>query len=235
MQTMTGLTLARVVKIHQLDNSLDCQLLDDGLRYTGVPIMCQMMSTSSGSVDFHQPEGINWDNPSPKTRDILAVLGKLNDQPIVMGFLAHPVSQMLFDRKNFKVDRHASDVYTTITDDGEVELAHPGGSYIRFAENMEHEDLAGADFDGLWEITRNVGKKASLRVKIVMGGTPMVDLKFDASTGKAKLWARDDIEIESMTAIKLESPILTHNGVNIGGSHVHGGVTPGGADTDGPH
>lgn len=28
---------------------------------------------------------------------------------------------------------------------------------------------------------------------------------------------------------------LTHNGVNISSDHVHGGVAPGGSDTDGPH
>lgn len=232
---MNGLMVGRVIRVHQHDNSMDVKLVHDGSRLTGVPVMAQSMTTSSGISDLHHPEGNEWDSPGSRTRDSFAIVAHFGEGFMVIGFLSPQVNQMLFDRKNFKVDRHASDVYTTITDDGEVELAHPGGSYIRFAENMEHEDLTGADFDGLWEITRNVGKKASLRVKIVMGGTPMVDLKFDASTGKAKLWARDDIEIESMTAIKLKSPILTHNGVNIGSSHVHGGVTPGGADTDGPH
>jgi len=34
--------------------------------------------------------------------------------------------------------------------------------------------------------------------------------------------------------IALNSSALTHNGVNVGGSHVHGGIAPGGANTAGP-
>jgi phage baseplate assembly protein gpV len=36
-------------------------------------------------------------------------------------------------------------------------------------------------------------------------------------------------------ALAIEGPSVTHNGRNIGDSHVHGGVFPGGADTSTPH
>lgn len=35
--------------------------------------------------------------------------------------------------------------------------------------------------------------------------------------------------------LTVEGSSLTHNGKNIGASHVHGGVEPGGSDTSGPH
>ena len=42
-----------------------------------------------------------------------------------------------------------------------------------------------------------------------------------------------DVKIEGPVAITGAS--LTHNGQNVGSSHVHGGVSVGGADTDVPH
>lgn len=35
--------------------------------------------------------------------------------------------------------------------------------------------------------------------------------------------------------VAITSPSLTHNGVNVGDTHVHGGILPGPADTDVPH
>ena len=37
------------------------------------------------------------------------------------------------------------------------------------------------------------------------------------------------------SAVVIESDTLTHNGVNVGDTHVHGGVLPGPADTAEPH
>lgn len=43
-----------------------------------------------------------------------------------------------------------------------------------------------------------------------------------------------NVEINATDSIALQSPSLTHNGVNIGSTHVHGGVSPGGSNTGGP-
>lgn len=42
-----------------------------------------------------------------------------------------------------------------------------------------------------------------------------------------------DVEING--ALRIVGPEVTHNGTNIGDTHVHGGVLPGGADTATPH
>lgn len=42
------------------------------------------------------------------------------------------------------------------------------------------------------------------------------------------------IAMNATGAIALTSATLTHNGVNVGDTHVHGGIVPGGADTLGP-
>lgn len=40
--------------------------------------------------------------------------------------------------------------------------------------------------------------------------------------------------INAAGGVSITSPTLTHNGVNIGSTHAHGGVTPGGSNTGGP-
>lgn len=42
------------------------------------------------------------------------------------------------------------------------------------------------------------------------------------------------VTITAPGGLIIESPTLTHNGVNIGEDHVHGGIVSGGADTDVP-
>lgn len=43
-----------------------------------------------------------------------------------------------------------------------------------------------------------------------------------------------DVAITS-AGIAISGGTVTHNGLNIGDTHVHGGITPGGSDTAGPH
>lgn len=45
----------------------------------------------------------------------------------------------------------------------------------------------------------------------------------------------DSVTFETSGAFDINSSSLKHNGVNVGDDHVHGGVTPGGGDTVGPH
>lgn len=42
------------------------------------------------------------------------------------------------------------------------------------------------------------------------------------------------LAIQAAGGVDITSPTLTHNGVNIGSTHVHGGVTTGGSNTGGP-
>ena len=49
-----------------------------------------------------------------------------------------------------------------------------------------------------------------------------------------ELWAGETMLRLSPAGVEIVSPSLTHNGVNVGDDHVHGGVVPGGAVTAGP-
>ena len=43
------------------------------------------------------------------------------------------------------------------------------------------------------------------------------------------------LNVSASTAVNFDTPSLKHNGVNVGDSHAHGGVQPGGGNTAGPH
>lgn len=270
---MSDLFLGRVVAVHQHDNSLDIQLVYDGSVLTGVPLMCPMMTTSSGVSNMHHPEGNDWNAPGSTTRDIYVIVSKTDGGYIALGYISPQVNQMMFDRVNFKIDRHASDVYSSITNEGDVELSHPSGSFVKFGENMGHEDLAGLDCDKLWSITRNLDTAPGMFLKIKNNGITHAQLRFTSDgnvdliheknlsirTGLfASLVADRDITITSKTAISINamgditisaggdvvvnaanialfSGTLTHNGVNVGCTHVHGGVVKGPDDSGVPH
>ena len=250
MSNFAGLTLARVITFHPHDHSCDCQLMFDGSRLTGVPILSGNIGTSSGKVDWHEPEGNDWETAGSKTRDIVAVVGSLNDQPIVIGFMADQVSQMMFDRTNFKVDRHASDVYSTIDKDGNIELAHPSGTFVRIATDPAHEDLTAKDWDKIWKIDRNKKQpvwlsirvagvnasnipevKATIRIDprgnifVESAGYINVRSQFDTTFTAQKLIINAPTEING--SVNVYGDILHHNNVNVGFDHKHKDVTPG--------
>lgn len=271
---MSDLFIGRVIKVHQRDNSLDIQLVYDGSRLTAVPLMVSVMTTSSGISDMHHPEGNDWDMPGSTTRDIYVVVSKTDGGYIALGYISPQVNQMMFNAVNFKVDRHASDVYSTINDGGDVELAHPSGSFVKIGAGFAaHEDLTGQDCDGLWSISRNTGSAAGLCVQICNAGEIKATLKIHPN-GDVELDHKENLKIStekyiivnagkditinaardvSVTAtrnmdvlsggrltvsaqiIELTSDSLTHNGVNVGSTHVHAGVIPGPASTQVPH
>lgn len=146
--------------------------------------------------------------------------------PIVVGFLHSRVSQMRF-ADGRAILRHDSDVYLSIGRDGETELRHPSGAMIRIGESAAHEDLTGADFDKIWSTPRNTGKdvKIALEIgaaKITMSGDDMV-----LTVGATSI---------TLTAagVSIASTALTHNEQDVGDTHVHSGVTPGGSNTGVP-
>lgn len=255
---MSDIFVGRVIKVHQRDNSLDIQLSCDDSVLTGVPLIGPMMTSSSGLVDMHHPEGNTQDGPGSKTRDCCVIVARTNGGFIALGFLSLQVNQMAFNRKNFKVSRHASDVYNTIDDSGNIELSHPSGTFVRVATSPAHENLDGQDADGLWSANRNKSAKVWLSVVVANDSGVMADIKIDPS-GNVTLLNKGDLTIttkgdailtaKSVTingkttingvttingATAITGPTLTHNGVNSGGDHIHGGVTSGAEFTEGP-
>jgi len=140
----------------------------------------------------------------------IAIVDTIDGAPIVMGFLNTRISQMRFSDGR-AIWRHESDVYLSVGRDGETELRHPSGAMIRIGEIAGHEDLSGADYDREWVISKNTGK----------------DINVVLQVGSVKVTISSD-------GVAIVSPSLTHNGKNVGDTHVHGGVQSGGSNTSVP-
>jgi hypothetical protein len=209
---------AKVVAVHPEARAVDIVYLDNGGRVPMVQVLCDTCSTNTGDFDLPEPTA----GPEPysfimtKDRDVLAAVISFGGLPAVIGFKVPEVCQMTFKRKNFRVNRHASDVYSTIDDDGNFELAFPNGTFMRFAATPAHEDLTGQDFDGRWKITRNVDKALHFQLAVHNGGVQTAALHIDP-TGHVTLSA-ETLSMLIVGAITSSASAWNHTGpVNISG------------------
>jgi hypothetical protein len=140
----------------------------------------------------------------------LAIMDMVDGNPVVLGFIHTRLSALRF-ADGRAIDRHDSDVYQTIDREGEFELYHPSGAMIRMGEGEAHVDLTGLDHDGQWALAKNTGKTVKLTLQV----------------GASKIVISDE-------GVDITSPALTHNGVDVGDTHIHGGVQTGGSNTGVP-
>lgn len=177
--------LGRVVAVHPEDNSVDIVMVADGARLAGVQVLAGAgASRRSGRSGLTEPTQANandkWDRSTATDCDEIACVGYINGrQPVVIGFLFPQIAQTLFARKNFFVDRHPSDWYQTVDDAGNVEFSHPSGTFLRFAESPEHEDLTGLDFDKNWKIARNTTRAPWFSLMVKNAGVEKARLRID--------------------------------------------------------
>lgn len=206
---MNGLRLAKVVRFIPEAHAANLLFLDDGSRVPMVQVLSGSASTNTGVVDMAQPDagpsGDEWDPLDSGTRDVIAVVGFVRRVPVVLGFLYPQVTQMLFTDRNRKVERHASDVYTTIDDDGNVEVFHPSGTYFRIGTSPAHEDLTGKDFDGKWKIERNTDKAVHVHLSVKNAGTEVASLDLDPDGNLAGEVA-NDVDLTAGNQIRAQVP-----------------------------
>jgi len=181
-----GLLLARVVGVHPGDQAVDLVFLHDGSRapkvqYTsGLPI-----GTDFGHAGIPRPDGAG-DGEDTGGRDIIAVVALFRRLPVVIGFLPPQVCAVLFDEPGRVVHRTPSDVYCTTDAEGNTELYHPSGTFLRIATTAAHEDLTGKDRDGKWAITRNTSKAVHVQLTVANAGAQKASLHIDPN-GNASL------------------------------------------------
>jgi phage gp45-like len=182
-----SLDLGIVTAVHPGDRSIDVVMVRDASRVAGVLVLGEMITDRSGRTDLHETgtpsDGDQWSVTALRDQQqIVAVIGYVGGRnPVCMGFLPQQVVQMTFDRLNFRVDRHPSDVYETLDNAGNYEWHHPSGSFIRIAEDPNHEDLTGQDVDGRWKLDRNAQRAPWLSVHLKNAGTEVAKLTIDPS------------------------------------------------------
>lgn len=171
-----GIAIGLVVAVYPEGQSVDVLLSDDGTRLSNVQVMVPTGSSDTGLVDLPDPglpiDDSRWNFNTNPERFLRAVVAFYRHSPVCIGFLLPQVTQVTFQRKNFRVSRHASDVYTTVDEHGNTEFAHPSGVFLRIATSPAHEDLTGQDFDKKWAITKNTGSAVHVHLA-ALGGTSL--------------------------------------------------------------
>jgi hypothetical protein len=178
-----SLQLGIVVAVYPQGQSIDVLLPDSGSRLTNIQVMMASGSDTTGTVDLPDPglptDDTRWSYALTAKRNIIAVLASYKGIPMCIGFIMPQVGQMTFAQKNRRIMRHASDVYSSIDQYGNIEVAHPSGTYIRIGTSPAHEDLTGKDFDGEWKIGANTATAPYLNVSIANGGVLQAQLQID--------------------------------------------------------
>ncbi|VEJ45794.1 phage baseplate assembly protein V [Bartonella vinsonii] len=85
---------------------------------------------------------------------------------------------------------------------------------------------------GKLELNAPEGIKISSERDLSLNAKGSISLKAD---GGVSLNSNDSLSLHSGNNVSIHSSGLKHNGTNIGNSHVHGGVSPGGSMTGGPN
>jgi hypothetical protein len=236
---MGPLAYARVVEVRPEGHSVDVVLMQDGRRLPGVQILAPRAGGDFGSYGLGIPTETGYDAKTTQERDVFCIVGWVGREPFVLGFLFPQVNSMLFEDKERSIDRHPSDVYSSIDGDGNFELHHPSGAYARIAEDPAHEDLSGKDYRQKWAIKNNTDKRVHLHVEQA-GGVAGADIDPD---GNIKIWGPHlliDVPITHMTGrmtidgslhvvgdIGSEGDVIAENGQISLGQHVHTQVQPG--------
>jgi hypothetical protein len=169
-----------VVATHPEDHSVDLVMTDDFSRLAGVQVLTSNGNGAYGRNDLYAPEeksgDAKWDISKVGPKNPVAAVDFSGIMPVVTGFRYPQVNQMTFAEKNLRVDRHASEVYSTLNEAGDFEMAWPNGTFFRVGASQDHVDLTGKGADGKWATEKNTG--ASMHLRLVLGAGKL-DLHVD--------------------------------------------------------
>lgn len=226
---------ARVVAVDWKSHTVDLKMSGDGRSFQDVRVMSSSASSDSGLSDLPKPGALDNITGLPKTnsdRSVIAVVAFYNDLPVVIGFIHPQTSQLRLNDDERMINRHASDVYHTIDKDGNMELRHPSGLYIRIATDPAHEDLTPKSYGEKWKITKNTDKQVHLHIEQA-GGAATLDIAPNGAivvTTASTLTATavGAATVTSSASVTVNAPICTINAPNItlnGNTVVNGSVT----------
>jgi hypothetical protein len=180
------LEIVRVVAVHPEANSVDVVVCRTSARICGVQVLHGWAGADHGVSGLVQPAEQDANSTAPWLADldakraIYAVVAQLG-MPVLLGFLHPQVGQLMFAERNRWTWRHPSDLYATVRDNADLELAHPSGTFLRIAAAAAHEDLSGKDYDKRWAIERNTGAAPWVALKVANAGGVHTTITIDPS------------------------------------------------------
>ncbi|BCP56321.1 hypothetical protein K32_49380 [Kaistia sp. 32K] len=226
-----SMRLGVVVATHPGDHSVDLVMADNGDRLVGVQVMTPSGSSRSGVVDMPAvPEKANkWDISQRTGQDQIAVVGYINKQPVVTGFIYPQINQFLSKDPRRLIGRHQSDMQWSIDGEANFQLVHPSGTYIRIGESADVEPTNGQNAHGNSEADRNTGRKVNVRIGLA-GNAVVLTMTPD---GVVTLKMEQDLDIECAGArvkasegIVFDTPKAHFTGeVSSDGDMIAGGVS----------
>jgi hypothetical protein len=174
----------------------DVLFLEDNWLGTDIPILCGISSTTTGGTFHPQPSPAQSeaDLYTNKAEDVLAVVLCAPQGNVIVGFIDPSNSQVLFAEHDITVHRLPNDFYFLSHANGDTELYHPSGTYLRIAESPDHEDLTGKDYNGYWNIQRNTDKKVHLRLRVVANNEKQADITM-SPTGNLDIYAKGNASL----------------------------------------
>lgn len=192
-----------VVATHPEDHSVDLVMVDDHSRLAGVQVLTPNGSGLYGINDLLAPDertgDAKWDLRQVGAQNPIAGVLFGARMPVVIGFRFPQINQVLFDEKNLRVDRHASEVYSTLNAASDYEMAWPNGTFVRIAADPNHVDLNGHGSDKKWATTKNADKALHLRVVL---GAGKLDLHVDPA-GNLSIVHDGDLTIHTKGAASI--------------------------------
>jgi hypothetical protein len=187
MMGPSGLAFGIVVAVYPEGNSIDVLMPKTGDRLANVQCSSITGSSNTGLIDLPEiglpVDDSRWTLPiiAHAARYVRAIVWHVDGMPICMGFLLPQLTQMTFKRDNFRVSRHASDVYHTINGQGDTEWYHPSGTFLRVAASPAHEDLTAQDVDQSWKIAQNTAAAPYVNLVVANAGAQVAQIEVDPS------------------------------------------------------
>lgn len=197
-----------VVEVHPSDHSVDIVMADDGSRLIGVQVATPNGSTRTGTIDLPEipKRKDKWDIGTPTGQDMHALVSFVGRHPVVTGFLYPQVNEMTSDDPKLRVTRHQSDVVTSIDGDGNIQLDHPSGLFLRIGDAPEKKDLAGKNSDKNMAVDRNTSSTPYVRLSMA-GGKAVLTI---APDGAVTLTTETTVDVEAQgnVTVKTEADAL---------------------------
>lgn len=198
------LRIGYVVETHPEDHSVDLVMADDGSRVVGAQVVAPDASVRSGTAGLPKvtPKGKGkWDISQAPDDAMKAMVGFVHGrQPVVVGFLFPQINQMLPKKgSTAKRYRHPSDLETLIDDDGNLQITHPSGTYIRIGESTDHAPAAVADQT---KTDRNTSRRVNIHIGLADGALELTL----SPTGGVSLRCNQRVSIDAGQEVRVKAP-----------------------------
>lgn len=165
--------LAQVVCYYPNFGACEVVMIENGARFQNVPVINHFMTSNSGVRMFHammRPASedvagglMDLEETRMPLRSVMAACIMTAGQPMIIGFLPHPLNQMQFayTEQNRDIYRHPTGNMVNVQKDGNIEVQHTGGAFLKIGKDIDGtdadrvQDLTPVTPNGNWELPIN--------------------------------------------------------------------------------